>query len=165
MRTDTAVLRSRAWVHLYLGDWAAARDDAVRFVEVGGGKEPGTAYAVLVAFIALNRLGEAARAQAFLSEWAAQLDPSAWPAPAMLHLRDLLGVRELLAAAANDGERMEARAYAGIGRLLAGARAEGVALLKEVLRTGDPRYWEYDLAYYELRRLGEAVQRGARRRN
>lgn len=164
MRTDTAVLRSRAWVHLYLGDWAAARDDAVRFVEVGGGKEPGSAYAVLVAFIAFNRLGEAARAQAFMSEWAGELDAAAWPAPAMRHLRGVLGERELLAAASNGGERMEARAYAGVGRLLAGARAEGVALLKEVLRTGDPRYWEYDLAYYELRRLGEAAQRGARHR-
>ena len=41
VRTDTAVLHSRAWVHPYLSDWKAASDDAARLVEVGGGKEPG----------------------------------------------------------------------------------------------------------------------------
>lgn len=164
MRTDTAVLRSRAWVHLYLGDRKAAGEDAVRFVEVGGGKELGTAYAALVAFIALSRSGEPARAQGFLREWAERLDPAAWPSLVMRHIRGELGARELVTAAAGDGERTEARAYAGIVHLLAGERAEGVALLREVLRSGDPRYWEHDLAYYELRRLGEPAERGTRRK-
>jgi len=39
----------------------------------------------------------------------------------------------------------------------AGERAQGVKALKNVLR-GDPQYWEVDLAYYELRRLGEAAE-------
>jgi len=156
MRTDTAVLRSRAWVNLYLGRWQAAHDDAARFLREGEAKEHGSAYMALVGYLALRRLDARSRADAFLAQWAGRFEAGGWPAPAIRHLRGSLDAGGLLAAAASDGERLEARAYAGLGHLLAGERAQGVRLLREVLESGDPQYWEHDLAYYELRRLGEA---------
>lgn len=164
MRTDTTALRSRAWVNLYLGRWRAAYDDAARFVRGGEGKEPGAAYAALVGYLALRRLGVRAQADTFLADAARQVESMAWPAPLLRFFGGAIGADEVLAAAGTESERLEAETYLGMSRLLAGERAQGVKLLTGVLERGDPRYWEYDLAYYELKRLGEAVEAARRPR-
>jgi len=164
LRTDTAVLHSRAWVNLYLGRWKPAFDDAARFLRDGEGKEPGSPYAALVAYIALRRVGERAKADAFLDEWSKRFDPKAWPAPVWRYLRGALDGEGLVAAAATAGEQTEARSYLGVGLLLSGDRGRGVEALEYVLERGDARYWEYDLAFYELKRLGlvsGAIKRSA----
>lgn len=165
LRADTTALRSRAWVQLYLGRWKEAHDDAARFLREGQGKEAASPYVALVGHIALRRLGQRAVADAFLDEWAKRFNAEAWPAPVLRHLRGTLGSRELAAAAGTPGETTEAQVYIGVGLLLANERAQGVKVLKGVLERGEPQYWEYDLAFYELRRLGEvsgAIRRPAR---
>lgn len=157
-RTDTTALRSRAWVNLYLGRWKGASEDATRFLEGGEGKEPGSAYAALVGYIALRRLGDRAKADAFLAKWSKLAGGAAWPGPVFGLFEGRTGAPGLLAAAGTPAERLEAECYVGIAHLLAGERAQGVKALKSVLLRGDPQYWEVDLAYYELRRLGEAAE-------
>jgi tetratricopeptide (TPR) repeat protein len=157
-RTDTTALRSRAWVNLYLGRWQGAFEDAARFLRGGEGKEPGSGYAALVGYIALRRLGDRPKADAFLAEWGKRTGITAWPAPVFGFFEARTGEPALLAAARTPAERLEAECYAGIAHLLAGERTQGVKALKNVLLHGDPQYWEVDLAYYELRRLGEAAE-------
>ena len=163
-RTDTTALRSRAWVNLYLGRWQAAYEDAARFLRGGAGREAGSGYTALVGYIALRRVGDRARADAFLAQWSAQTAIKDWPAPVLAFFDGRTGAPALLAAAASAAERLEAECYVGIAHLLAGERPQGIKALRGVLQRGDPQYWEVDLAYYELRRLGEAVEAPKRAR-
>ena len=156
MRTDTMALRSRAWVNLYLGRWQKSYEDAARFLQGSEGKETGSGYVALVGYIALRRLGERAKADAALAAWGTQIRSPGWPAPVLKFFGGGIGAPELAAAAATEGERLEADCYIGIAQLLAGERAKGVRTLKGVLERGDSQYWEFDLAYHELKRLGEA---------
>ena len=63
----------------------------------------------------------------------------------------------LLSAAKDAGQRTEARAYLGANLLARGERGRAVEILTKVLREDEPGYLEYDLAYYELERLGAAT--------
>lgn len=162
LRTDTAALRSRAWVNFYLGRWYEAYQDAAQYVHDTQAKEPDAAYAVILGTLALSRFGQRAEGTKFLQSWRPRLDATRWPAPVIVYLESG-DASALLAAAKQSGERTEARAYLGTDLLAQGRQAEGVEILRRVLREGDPAYLEYDLAYHELRRLGLA-QPGDRRR-
>lgn len=156
MRADTTVLRSRAWVHYYLGRWKAAYQDAERFVREGQAKERGSAHLVALGALALRRAGENEAARKFLGEWKQLTQTSGWPTPVLRYLDGQIDAEALRAAPQGAGEQTEAHAYLGANLLAAGRREEGVAALRWVLENGEPGYWEYDLAYHELRRLGLA---------
>jgi tetratricopeptide (TPR) repeat protein len=163
LRIDTAALRSLAWIDFYRGRWNDAYREASKYVHDTEAKEPDAAYVVILGTLALRRDARPRDADAFLREWQPKLDASRWPAPVTAYL---LGgdARILLAAAREPGERTEARTYLAVDLLAQGKRAEGVKLLQEVLRDGEPGYMEYDAAYHELRRLGLAQPADRRRR-
>jgi len=162
LRTDTAALRSRAWVSFYRGRWHEAYQDMAKYVHDTEAKERDTAYAVILGTLALRRAGRSAEGAKFLQTWRPRLDAARWPAPVIVYLQSG-DASALLAAAQQPGELTEARAYLGADLLAQGRDAEGVEILQRVLREGEPAYLEYDLAYHELRRLGLA-QPGDRRR-
>lgn len=162
LRGDTAALRSRAWVDFYRGRWADAHQEAAKYVHATEAKEADAAYLVILGVLALRRQARQADAAEFLRLWESKIDAVRWPAPVIVYLQRG-DASALLAAAKQPGERTEARAYLGADLLAQGRQAEGVEILRRVLRDGDPAFLEYDLAYHELRRLGLA-QPGDRRR-
>lgn len=156
LRADTTALRSRGWVSFYLGRWQAAFDDLSRYVHSTEAKEPDAAYAVVLATLALERAGKKQEAADYLGEWAPRLDAKAWPAPVIQFLQGAVSQASLLKAARGAGQRTEALAYVGERLLAAGERDAGVAALRDVLGKGEAGYFEYDLAYHELHRMGLA---------
>ena len=155
LRVDTRALRSRAWVNYYLGHWREAYADAAKYIHDSAAKEPDTVYVLALGVLALRRSGQATQAAQFMQEWQAPLDAKPWPAPVLDYLKDGKA-SALLGAAKTPGERTEAGAYLGADLLAQGKNARAVEVLRTVLREGVPGYFEYDLAYYELQRLGLA---------
>jgi tetratricopeptide (TPR) repeat protein len=153
MRTDTAVLRSRAWTNFYLARWQSAYRDAEKFLHDGQAKERGSAHLIALGALALLRSGQSEAARKFLVDWGARIKLVDWPAPVLRFLGGEINQDALRAAARGTGEQTEAQAYIGASLLASGQREAAVASLRWVLRNGEPGYWEYDLAYYELRRL------------
>jgi hypothetical protein len=107
--------------------------------------------------VALRRAGDAAQAAAFARQWQPERPPAAWPGPVLAYLQGTISEKALLSAARDAGQRTEAAAYLGHNLLAGGDTKRAIDVLKRVLREGDPRYFEYDLAYHELRRLGAAT--------
>jgi tetratricopeptide (TPR) repeat protein len=155
LRDDTRALRSRAWVQYYRGRWREAQEDAARYLLQSEAKEHDAPYALILGALALRRAGDDDGASRFLREWQPRLAAKAWPAPVLLYLADG-NEKRLLAAAKDAGQRTEARAYVGANLLARGERSRAVDILSKVLREDEPGYLEYDLAYYELERLGAA---------
>lgn len=156
LRADTNALRSRGWIGFYMGRWEEAFRDLSRYVHITDAKEPDSAYAVILATLALERSGNAIGAKDYLADLSPRLDPKAWPAPVIAFLKGGISQAQLLKSARGAGERTEALAYAGERLLASGQREPGVAALRQVLNKGEPGYFEYDLAYHELRRMGLA---------
>ncbi|HVL37289.1 MAG TPA: tetratricopeptide repeat protein [Burkholderiales bacterium] len=154
LRRDTTALRARAWVEAYRARWRQAHDDLARYLHETQAKEPDAAHAVIMAVLALERIGESGAP--LLEQWQRFAAAAPWPAPVLRYLRGELSEEELLDAAQGDGERTEALAYAGSRRFARGDQAGAVTLWTRVLREGNPAFLEYDLAYHELRRLGAA---------
>jgi tetratricopeptide (TPR) repeat protein len=162
LRGDTAALRSRAWIDFYRGRWDDAYKEAAKYVFDTEAKEPDAAYIIILGVLALRREARQHDAAEFLRQWGPKVDAARWPAPVITYLQRG-DADALLAAAKQPGERTEARAYLGVDLLAQGKHAQGLEILRQVLREGEPGYYEYDLAYHELRRLGLA-QPGDRRR-
>ncbi len=164
LRTDTTALRSRGWVNFYLGRWPEAFGDLAKYVHNTEAKEPDSAYAVILATLALERAGRSEQAKKYLAQWEPRLDAKAWPAPVIGLLTGRLTEKSVLAAAEGRGQKTEALAYIGERLLAAGNIEEGTRALHRVLREGAPQYLEYDLAYHELRRMGLAKPADRRER-
>ena len=162
LRADTTALRSRAWVSFYRGRWREAHEDADRYLRESGVKEPAAAYAVILGALARQRDGRDAKQ--FLEQYEDRFSGAAWPAPVMRYLKGELTEAALLKAAGDGAQRTEALAYVG-AHLLSGRKDAGIERLRKVVREGDPRYLEYDLAYHELRRLGLAQPSDRRERS
>jgi len=158
LRSDTRALSSRAWVQYYRGRWREAYRDAAQYLHDTEGKEPDMAYAVILGVVALRRAGDPTTAQSFLQQWEPQLRAAQWPAPVIAYLKRG-DEKTLLRAAKDAAQRTEAGAYLGADLIAQGQRARAIEILRKVLREGTPAYFEYDLAYYELRRLGAATTR------
>lgn len=155
LRTDTAALRSRAWVRFYRGQWREAFADAARHLHDTEGKEPDAAYSLILGVLALRRAGEMQKAARFLGDWQARVKAGRWPGAILDYL--LTGDdAALLAAGTSPGEATEARAYIGVNLLALRDTRRAAEVLWQVVRDGETSYWEYDLAYHELRRLGLA---------
>jgi len=152
LRSDTRALSSRAWVQYYRGRWRDAQRDAAQYLHDTEGKEPDAAYAVILGVLALRRAEDRTGADSFLQQWQPQLDGAQWPAPVIAYLKGG-DEKPLLRAAKDAGQRTEAGAYLGADLIAQGQRARAIEILRKVMREGKPGYWEYDLAYYELRRL------------
>ena len=105
----------------------------------------------------------ARRAHAVSSPNGTRDDPYYWIRDDTRKDRDVLAYladgneKRLLAAAKDAGQRTEARAYVGANLLARGERSRAVEILTKVLREDEAGYLEYDLAYYELERLGAAT--------
>lgn len=159
LRVDTTALRSRAWVNAYRGNWREAYADAAKYVHDTEAKERDNAYAVILGTLALRRADAPAQAQKFLDQSWPRLNATRWSAPVLAYLRSR-DEAALLGAAKSAGERTEALAYLGVDLLAPGRspgeQQRGIATLQRLLREGDVRYFEYDLAYHELRRRGLA---------
>ena len=163
LRDDTRALRSRAWIQYYRGRWREAQEDAARYLHDSDAKEHDAPYALILGALALRRAGDDDGASRFMREWQPRLAAKAWPVPVLVYLAD--GNEERLLSAAKDaGQRTEARAYLGANLLARGERGRAVEILTKVLREDEPSYLEYDLAYYELERLGAATAADRRTR-
>ena len=158
LRNDTRALSSRAWVQYYRGRWRDAHRDAAQYLHDTEGKEPDVAYAVILGVLALRRAGDPTAAQAFLEQWEPQLNGTQWPAPVIAYLKGG-DEKTLLRAAKDAAQRTEAGAYLGADLITLGQRTRGIEVLRKVLQQGKAGYFEYDLAYYELLRLGAAPTR------
>jgi tetratricopeptide (TPR) repeat protein len=157
LRSDTRALRSRAWVQYYRGRWREAQADAARYLRDSDAKEDDAPYAVILGVLALRRAGDAQGAARFLRDWQPRLAVKEWPAPVLAYLADG-DEKRLLGSAKDPGQRTEARAYLGANLLARGERSHALNVLKKVLHEDQPGYLEYDLAYYELERLGAATR-------
>lgn len=156
VRNDTRALRSRAWIECYRGRWRECHADAARYLADTGGGEPDAPYAVILGMLALRRAGDAAGASAFTQKWQPERPPGTWPGPVLAYLQGATSEKALLSAARDPGQRTEAGAYIGQSLLAKGETKRAIEVLRRVLREGDARFFEYDLAYHELRRLGAA---------
>lgn len=164
LRKDTKALRSRAWTQAYLGRWQDAYDDAARYLHETEAKESDALYVLLLANAALQRTQGRDAAARFVSEWSGRIASTGWPRPILEALRGAITPAALEAAIHDLGARTEARTWRGLARLAANQQDAGVADLKWVLRSGRPGYWEYDLAFFELRRRGLATDAERRTR-
>ena len=156
LRSDTRALRSRAWVECYRGRWRECHADMARYLVDSDGKEADAPYAVILGALALRRAGDAAQAGAFIKKWQPEAPPKDWPGPVLSYLQGATSEKALISAARDAGQRTEAGAYLGANLLAGGETKRAIDVLRRVLREGDPRFFEYDLAYHELRRLGAA---------
>ena len=84
---------------------------------------------------------------------------SAWPYPVVRFLRGEITAEDLLAAATDDVQRTEARAYLGLDHALAGRTAAARDQFRWVVEHGSRRCSEYDLARAELDRITGRVAR------
>ena len=94
-----------------------AADAARAVLDIQGWREDLSMYAVLLGHFGARRDGQQDRARSLLDEAASRCDASAWPYPIIKHLRGELDEAGLLAAAASDGKRAEARCYLGLEAL------------------------------------------------
>ena len=163
LRTDTAALRSRAWVSFYRGRWHEAYQDAAKYVHDTQAKEPDAAYAVILGTLALKAAGSRPAGREVPAIMAAAARRGALAGSGDRLPGDWRRDARCSRPRSRPGERTEARAYLGADLLAQGRQAQAVDILRQVLRDGEPAYLEYDLAYHELRRLGLA-QPGDRRR-
>ena len=147
----------------FSGRWREAQADAALYLRDSDAKEHDAPYAVILGALALRRAREDDGASRFMREWQPRIDVRDWPAPVLAYLADG-NEKRLLAAAKDSGQRTEARAYVGANLLARGERSRAVETLSKVLREDEPGYLEYDLAYYELERLGAATAADRRTR-
>lgn len=157
LRADTKALRSRAWTNAYLGRWQDAWEDASRYLHETQSKEADAPYVLLLAHAALERAEGSEKAAQFLAEAIEKIAWSGWPRPVVDLLRGTLSSEALEAAAQGRGQLTEARTWLGLSRLARRQTDAGTTALRWVVQEGRPGYWEYDLAFYELRRLGAAL--------
>lgn len=120
-------------------------DEAIRLV-------PKDAGAMILGHFAARQRGDHASANRFLNESARILNDS-WPYPVIAFLRGRIDERTLLKLATDDGERTEARCYAGLDDVLKGRKNEALAHFRWVTDHGKRRFIEYYIAQAELERL------------
>jgi lipoprotein NlpI len=137
---------------LYRGSLARAESDLKQANDL----DPKNAYYALWLDIIERRNGLPSR----LSEIAAAVDATAWPAPVLRFVRGELDAAGLTAAAAdpdparNRGQLCEANFYSGELALLQARKAEATPLLEAAASDCPPSFIEWDAANAELKALG-----------
>ncbi len=130
-----------------------AADDARAVLDIQGWRGNLSLYAVLNGYFADRRAGRPDRARSLLDEAATKCDASAWPYPIIRHLRGELDEAGLLAAAGDDGKRVEARCYLGLEALEDGRSDAALEHFRWVKERGNPRFTQCALSVAELGRL------------
>jgi tetratricopeptide (TPR) repeat protein len=130
-----------------------AADDARAVLDIQGWRANLSMYAVLIGSFAHRRAGRPDRARSLLDEAATKCDTSAWPYPIIKHLRGELDEPGLLAAAEDDGKRVEARCYLGLEAMENGQSVAAQEHFRWVKEHGNPRFTQYVLSTAELNRL------------
>ncbi|MGH7004322.1 MAG: hypothetical protein ACREIP_10280, partial [Alphaproteobacteria bacterium] len=144
--------RNRGRVHFYRADFAAAAED---FRNAASGNRA-NAYSLLWYYVAGARANVDDRAG--LEQGLAALREE-WPRPLVLHFLGRVSEADVMAAAAADPAKRaerECEAYFFLGqrRILAGAAADAIAVLRRALAICPREIVEYDATRMELTRLG-----------
>jgi tetratricopeptide (TPR) repeat protein len=134
---------------------AEAIDGFKAILDTEDGQGTVSPYAVILGHLAAKRAKDEAEARAFLGARAAKLEASTWPFPVVKLLRGELDEAKVLALAANDDERTEARCYLGLNSLLRNRKAEALTHFRWVRDHGSKSMIEYKIAMSELKRLKE----------
>ena len=151
--TDAEALRARGILRFVLGQYAAAQPDLAEAAALN----PTDAYAPLWRYLARARAGQEGRAD--LAASAQRLDLATWPGPVVALYLGNTTPEALLAAARNSDpqtqreQQCEAYFFLREQALLRGDHAEALRLFRATLDTGVTRFFQYDAARAELRRL------------
>lgn len=143
--------RNRGLLLFYEGRYGAAQQDFREWLRLD--PDP---YAALWLYLARLDAGEDGSAQLF--SWEREAQPSKWPAQIVrFHLHEIAS-EELLAAAAQAGDKRrdyecEARFHIAESRLAAGDREQAAALLRKAAADCPATFDEYFGAQAELKRL------------
>jgi tetratricopeptide (TPR) repeat protein len=142
----------RGWSRL-IADRDGADEDAKAYLALRPRDEKSTAYMAILGTFAARRNSRDAEADGFLAEALANTSPRSWPAPALRYLRHTITAKDLLAAAADDGQTTEAHAFLGIDLLLAGHKTAAAEHLRWTRDHGTGSPVALDLAREALRRI------------
>jgi lipoprotein NlpI len=139
---------TRAWVNLYLGNGAAAGDDARAMLERWQPQWVGELpfYMAVVGHLGYRQAGRKEDADKILAEAARACTSVAWVCQPIRYLRREQTADELISRANDKDKITEARTYIGVDLALNGKRAEAVTHLEWVRANGNPTFYEYKLA-------------------
>jgi hypothetical protein len=116
-RADLYVVRG--WARLCTGV-EGADYDARAYLALRGWRDGMSPYMAVLGVFGARAAARPADASRILAESITNLPRSAWPVPFLRYLNGELTERGLLAAAANDKQRNEARAFLGVARVISG---------------------------------------------
>ncbi len=140
----------------YLGRIGPSADAMEQRVKVA----PQDMYAILLRYIALTKENRIEIASRELSEHAAKLDVTRWPAPVIDFYLGKIGEMEMYAGAENSDPKKrteqicEANFYAAEAKLLKKATNEAIPLLRAAENECPTTFYESHGASAELKRLG-----------
>ena len=157
--SDVSVLAARGYANFYLGRFDDAQQDLSKAVD----SNPNNTYPVIWLYLAVARSGLNGRAE--LEKSAAQLKPTAWPAPVIdLYLGK--ATAEMVLSAANDKDpkkdreqHCEAYFYLGEYALVSGKADEARRLFRQAIDTSVTNFVEYRGAQEELKRISSEAPR------
>jgi lipoprotein NlpI len=116
-------------------------------------KDEYATYGVLIGVFAARKSGRKDLVERYLDDVVKRTVERNWPYPVVQYLRGKMSEKELISAAAVDGQMTEARCYIGLNLECDGREAEAVEHFRWVERSGDSTYFEYEIALHELKKL------------
>ncbi len=131
-------LQRRADAH-FLFEPEQAYQDAREFLVVRGFEDANAPSMALLAVLSAKQLHEHAKAAAVTSEALAKADPKAWSITLLRHLSDELSAAQVMAAAKDQNETVEAAAVVGFNLRFAGQTERAREYFQIVLAKADPR--------------------------
>lgn len=152
---DPSWHRSRTYDAYALGLDEAVLRSAQAFIDAAGWGNESSPYVAYAGALAGMRLRRQAEAAILLEKASLSVRLGSWQDLLATYLAGQLATDQIIAKAGNDGERTEARAYAGMLDLIAGRREEGLRQLRWVRERGLKSYVEYRMAVATLARLEE----------
>jgi lipoprotein NlpI len=147
-------LVERAWLALYDHRGIPAYLHAGTFLGEKGTAEPASPYMPLVIWLGQMENNETVAAAVVIGHWLKQFPPSGWPTQIMRYLKGEVDQQELIAKAADNRQKTEAHTYIGMKLMLAGDKSAAIEHLRWVLDNGEKSLHEFELANYEMQRLG-----------
>lgn len=147
--------RERVYAAFALGRDEAVVRAAKAFIDAAGWGSESAPYVAYASALSSMRLGRQAEAAALLRQVSERVPLASWQDLVAQFLAGQLRAEQLIAKADDDGERTEARAYAGMREAVAGRRDEALPHLRWVKERGLKHYLEYRMATATLKRLEE----------
>ena len=121
---------SRAWAYLYLEDGRAAARAARDYLEQVRWRGHDAPYMAMLAYVAYRQSGEPAEADRIIGEAMQNCEQFAWTQLLLRYLRHEATAGELLAAAKDEDERIDAHTFVGLEASFGGRRREAAAHLR-----------------------------------